>query len=112
MLDLTRRAYFPRTPPLSFARSYSGRRSSSNSVLFSFFIVSSFVRRRFSGADNPDVSPALGVRHYQEASVTGHTRGDEATFTCRMVRIIIRQGEWIIKSRAGLVERHPMFADV
>ena len=32
-------AYLPRTPPLSLARSYAGRRSSSRSLLFAFFII-------------------------------------------------------------------------
>src|ERR1035437_8097725 len=54
-------AYLPRTPPLSLERSYSERKSSSRSLLFAFFIISSFLSCRFSCADDPNVVSTVCV---------------------------------------------------
>ena len=64
----------------------------------------SFAQRRLAGADNPDILAADGMGHNQDAAVPRRSNRDESLFRERVIRVIVRHRQRIVKNRSGFVK--------
>lgn len=87
---LARRKYFPRTPPLSCVKSYSGRRSSI-CLRAPFLRGMSFCRSHPPGTDDgKSIVTPVGVRDEQDPPATGNAEGYKPMFVRRGIRVVER----------------------
>ncbi len=88
MLSLARARcrYLPRTPPLSFEKSYSGRRSSEEG-LRAFGVAMCFSCRGPTGTDDANLCSDIDVGDDKDATAGGHAECEEALLEKGVIRI-------------------------
>ena len=84
--------YLPRTPPLSFERSYSERRSSEER-LRAFCVAMFFSFRGPTGTDDENLGSDICVGHHQCATASGHAECEEALLENGVIWVGVGQGQ-------------------
>ncbi len=85
-------AYFPRTPPFSVPRSYSGLSSFPGFLrLFFFFMAFPLSTRGLARADDPNPLTTVQVRNHQYSTSVRRANRDESLFIRGVIGIVESQ---------------------
>ena len=105
-----RDAYFPRTTPFIFEKSYSGSISPGSGLAIG--VVISFAFSSSSCTDDANYVATICMPNNQQATEIGNTSGDEANLVVGVHWIVTRNTVSIIEDSLRLMKGHTVFHEV